>query len=31
MKFFTMNKSVDNQINDGILYFAQRIDEMLNH
>lgn len=31
MKFFTMNKSEDNQINDGILYFAQRIDEMLNH
>lgn len=31
MKFFTMNKSDDNQINDGILYFAQRIDEMLNH
>lgn len=31
MKFFTMNKSEDNKINDGILYFAQRIDEMLKH
>ncbi len=31
MKFFTMNKSDSNQINDGILYFAQRIDEMLKH
>ena len=26
-----MNKTDDNPINDGILYFAQRIDEMLNH
>lgn len=31
MKFFTMNKSDDNPINDGILYFSQRIDEMLKH
>lgn len=31
MKFFTMNKSEDNYINDGILFFSQRIDEMLNH
>jgi hypothetical protein len=31
MKFFTMNKSDENQINDGILYFSQRIDEMLKH
>lgn len=31
MNFFTMNKSDSNPINDGILYFAQRIDEMLNH
>ena len=31
MKFFTMNKSEENQINDGVLYFSQRIDEMLKH
>lgn len=31
MKFFTMNKSDENPINDGILYFSQRIDEMLKH
>ena len=31
MKYFTMNKSDDKQVNDGILYFAQRIDEMLKH
>ena len=26
-----MNKSEDNPVNDGVLYFSQRIDEMLNH
>lgn len=31
MRYFTMNKSEDNPINDGILYFSQRIDEMLKH
>lgn len=31
MRFFTMNKSDENPINDGILYFSQRIDEMLKH
>lgn len=31
MRYFTINKSDDNQVNDGILYFAQRIDEMLKH
>lgn len=30
MKYFTMNKHNDDSINDGVLYFAQRIDEMLN-
>lgn len=30
MKYFTMNKSEKNQVNDGVLYFSQRIDEMLN-
>ncbi len=29
MKYFTMNKTEENLVNDGILYFAQRIDEML--
>lgn len=31
VRYFTMNKSEDNPINDGILYFSQRIDEMLKH